>query len=388
MSGIFPLPKDALNVGSGPLNLVKCHGGVEVCGLLQLEHSYDPIEMYGANYGYRSGLNSKMINHLNSKVEAILADTELQAGDIVIDIGSNDGTSLAAFPHNLTLIGVDPTIAKFSHYYQPHIIQIPDFFSFDNIKNVIGEKRAKVVSSHSMFYDLEDPVGFAIQVRLVLDVDGIWVFEQSYMPTMVEKTAYDTVCHEHVEYYGLHQIVWIIEQAGMRVTEVEFNDTNGGSFSVTATPRENINRRTSSRVFEVLEEEKKLGFLTLDPYHEFKEKTFHRRDELLVFIEDAKLEGKRICGVGASTKGNTLLQFTGVTNLQIESIAEINPDKFGCETPGTRIPIISQSEVLSTFPEYLLVLPWHFRSFFTESKLFAGQNLLFPLPHVEVISKT
>lgn len=388
MSGIFPLPEDALKVGSGPLNLVKCHGGEQVCGLLQLEHSYDPVEMYGANYGYRSGLNTKMINHLNSKVDAVLADTELLAGDIVIDIGSNDGTSLAAFPHNLTLIGVDPTIAKFSQYYQPHIIQIPDFFSFENTKNVIGEKRAKVVVSHSMFYDLEDPVGFANQVRLVLDVDGVWVFEQSYMPTMVEKTAYDTVCHEHVEYYGLHQIAWIIEQAGMRVTEVEFNDTNGGSFSVTATPRENANRKTSLRVTEVLEEEKKLGFLTLDPFHEFKKKTIQRRDELLNFIEDAKLEGKRICGVGASTKGNTLLQFTGVTNLQIESIAEINPDKFGCETPGTRIPIISQSEVLSTFPDYLLVLPWHFRSFFMESKLFEGQNLLFPLPHIEVIAKT
>ena len=288
MSGIFPLPEDALKVGSGPLNLVKCHGGEEVCGLLQLEHSYDPIEMYGVNYGYRSGLNTKMINHLNSKVEAILADTELQAGDIVIDIGSNDGTSLAAFPDNLTLIGVDPTIAKFSHYYKPHIIQIPDFFSFENIKNVIGEKRAKVVFSHSMFYDLEDPVGFANQVRSVLDADGIWVFEQSYMPAMVEKTAYDTVCHEHVEYYGLHQIVWIIEQAGMRVTSVEFNDTNGGSFSVTATPRENVNRKTLARVFEVLEEEKRLGFLTLDPYHKFKEATIHRRDELLGFIEDAK----------------------------------------------------------------------------------------------------
>lgn len=387
MTGVFPRPEAADSVPAGPLNLVKCHGGSEVCGLLQLEHSYDPLEMYGENYGYRSGLNTTMTNHLRDKVEKICTEIELVAGDIVVDVGSNDGTSLAAFPEDLFLIGIDPTAQKFRAYYEPHIHVIPDFFSQRAIVDVIGSKKAEVIISHSMFYDLEDPVGFAREVRSVLADEGIWVFEQSYMPSMLARTAYDTVCHEHIEYYGLHQINWILDKAGFRATDVEFNDTNGGSFSVIATPVGNVHRSTQDTVGETLLSERRRGLLNLDPYTEFERNTHQRRDDLFSFVTTARDQGKRICGAGASTKGNTLLQFTGLNSSYIESIAEINPDKFGRVTPGSKIPIVSQPDVLRTYPDYLLVLPWHFRDFFLSSELFVGQTLLYPLPKVEVVSR-
>lgn len=387
MTGVFPRPEEADSVPAGPLSLVKCHGGPGVCGLLQLEHSYDPAEMYGENYGYRSGLNTAMINHLRGKVEKICREIELVAGDIVIDVGSNDGTSLAAFSEDLFLIGIDPTAQKFRSYYKPHIHVVPDFFSQRAIVDVIGSKKAKVIISHSMFYDLEDPVEFAREVRSVLADDGIWVFEQSYMPSMLARTAYDTVCHEHVEYYGLHQISWILEKVGFRATDVEFNDTNGGSFSVIATPAGNANRPTQDTVGETLLSERQLRLLDLDPYVKFESTTRQRRDELSSFVTAAREKGGRICGAGASTKGNTLLQFTGLNSSHIESIAEINPDKFGRVTPGSKIPIVNQPDVLRTYPDYLLVLPWHFRDFFLSSELFARQTLLFPLPIVEVVAR-
>lgn len=387
MTGVFPRPELADAVPSGPLNLVKCHGGPEVCGLLQLEHSYDPLEMYGENYGYRSGLNTTMTNHLRDKVEKICREIELVTGDIVVDVGSNDGTSLAAFPKDLFLIGIDPTAQKFRSYYEPHIHVIPEFFSQRAIADVIGSKKVKVIISHSMFYDLEDPVGFAREVRSVLADDGIWVFEQSYMPSMLARTAFDTVCHEHIEYYGLHQINWILERVGFRATDVEFNDTNGGSFSVIATPVGNVHKPTQDTVGKTLLREQQLGLLDLDPYAEFEMTTRQRRDDLLAFVTTAQDQGKRICGAGASTKGNTLLQFTGLNSSHIESIAEINPDKFGRVTPGSKIPIVSQPDVLRTYPDYLLVLPWHFRDFFLTSELFVGQTLLFPLPKVEVVAR-
>lgn len=387
MTGVFPRPEEADSVPAGPLNLVKCHGGPEVCGLLQLEHSYDPLEMYGENYGYRSGLNTTMTNHLRDKVEKICTEIELVAGDIVVDVGSNDGTSLAAFPEYLFLIGIDPTAQKFRAYYKPHIHVIPDFFSQRAIVDVIGSKKVKVVISHSMFYDLEDPVGFAREVRSVLADEGIWVFEQSYMPSMLARTAYDTVCHEHIEYYGLHQINWILERVGFRATDVEFNDTNGGSFSVIATPVGNVHKPTQDTVGKTLLREQQLGLLDLDPYAEFERTTRQRRDDLFSFVTTARDQGKRICGAGASTKGNTLLQFTRLNSSHIESIAEINPDKFGRVTPGSKIPIASQPDVLRTYPDYLLVLPWHFRDFFLTSELFVGQTLLFPLPKVEVVAR-
>ena len=233
LTGVFPREKGE-KVTTGPLRLVKCTGTNDACGLLQLEHSYDLGEMYGENYGYRSGLNASMVAHLHNKVKRILGMVNLQAGDLVIDIGSNDSTTLQAYPANgAVLVGVDPTGVKFKTYYPQHIQLIPDFFSAELVQARFPNKKAKVVTSFSMFYDLEDPLGFMRQVHDVLAEDGIWVFEQSYMPTMLATNSYDTVCHEHLEFYALRQIQWMAERVGFRIKDVEFNDVNGGSFSVT-----------------------------------------------------------------------------------------------------------------------------------------------------------
>jgi len=233
LTGVFPKQVEE-NITQGPLRLVKCHGNENVCGLLQLEHSYDLGEMYGRNYGYRSGLNPSMVRHLENKVARIVQMVSLHNGDLVVDIGSNDGTTLNAFPPDLRLLGVDPTGDKFRHFYRSHVDLIVDFFSADLVADACTGQKAKVVTSFSMFYDLESPVDFAKDIAKTLAPDGIWVFEQSYMPLMLEKGAYDTICHEHLEYYGLRQIVWIAECAGLKVIDVEFNDINGGSFSVVA----------------------------------------------------------------------------------------------------------------------------------------------------------
>lgn len=386
MTGIFPSRDAADEVEVGPISIVKCHG-LGMCGLLQLKQTYDPIEMYGDNYGYRSGLNSKMINHLEDKVREIRGYQALVPGDLVVDIGSNDGTSLGAYPSDLNLVGVDPTAGKFRKYYKDHITVIEDFFSAEVLRGVVGTKKAKIVSSHSMLYDLDDPISFAKDVRNVLDIDGVWVFEQSYMPTMLKRTAFDTICHEHIEYYGLAQIEWILKEAGLMAVDVSFNDTNGGSFSVTATPIENSKRKIDKSIIETRQNELDWGLETLDPYLAFAETTKKRARELREFVSRELAAGKVIRGVGASTKGNCLLQFAGLTYSDIASIAEINEDKFGCVTPGSNIPIENQENVLAAQSDYLLVLPWHFKDFFLTSPLFDGQTLLFPLPELEVIAR-
>jgi Putative zinc binding domain/Methyltransferase domain len=228
LTGVFPREKNA-NITIGPLRLVKCVGGDDACGLLQMEHSYDLGEMYGENYGYRSGLNTSMVGHLNNKVKRILELIELHKGDLVIDIGSNDSTTLQAYPSSgPVLVGVDPTGTKFHNYYPPHIQLIPDFFTSALVKAKFPGQKAKVVTSFSMFYDLEDPMGFMQQVFDLLADDGIWVFEQSYMPTMLDTNSYDTVCHEHLEFYTVRQIKWMADRVGFKILDVEFNDINGG----------------------------------------------------------------------------------------------------------------------------------------------------------------
>jgi NDP-4-keto-2,6-dideoxyhexose 3-C-methyltransferase len=384
LTGVFP-KKVEKNITQGPLRLVKCHGNENTCGLLQLEHSYNLSEMYGRNYGYRSGLNPSMVRHLENKVARIVSMLTLQNGDLVVDIGSNDGTTLNAFSPELRLIGVDPTGEKFRSFYRPHVDLIIDFFSADLVADACAGQKAKVVTSFSMFYDLESPVDFAKDVAKTLAPDGIWVFEQSYMPFMLEKGAYDTICHEHLEYYGLRQIVWIAECAGLKVIDVEFNEVNGGSFSVVAALQSSAWEDIKGIVDRTLAEESSKNLSSLEPYEVFASQINESRESLLAFLAVARSEGLRVCGLGASTKGNVVLQYCGLTTVDIDGIGDVNPDKFGSLTPGTWIPIISESEILDSSPDYLLVFPWHFRDYLVGNPVLAGQILVFPLPRLEVV---
>jgi len=382
LTGVFPRAP-SMPATVGPLRLVKCMGE-SVCGLLQLEHSFDLGEMYGDNYGYRSGLNQSMVAHLNAKVRRVAERVDLCEGDLVLDIGSNDGTTLAAYVvPNLDLLGIDPTAGKFRQYYPSHVSLIADFFSAAVLRENRPGKQAKVVTSFSMLYDLESPLQFMREIHEVLADDGIWVFEQSYMPTMLEMNAYDTVCHEHLEYYALRQVKWMAEIVGFRIVDLEFNDINGGSFSVTVV-KSSSGIPESLEVANVLERETALGLGTLTPFQAFAARVAESRRDLLAFLARAHSEGCTVAALGASTKGNVLLQYCGLDPAEILAIGEVNPEKFGCYTPGTWIPIMPEPELLASKPDYLIVLPWHFKAFFMNNARFVGTRLVFPLPKLDV----
>lgn len=387
LTGVFPRTREE-EVGRGPLRLVKCVGGDEgTCGLLQLEHSYALGEMYGKNYGYRSGLNASMVAHLHRKVERISRQVRLEPGDLVVDIGSNDATTLKAYAQpGLQLAGVDPTGSKFRDYYPQHIELIPDFFSAELVRSRFGDRKAKVVTSFSMFYDLEAPMSFMAEVRDILADDGIWVFEQSYMPSMLATNSFDTVCHEHLEFYALRQIQWMVERVGLKIEDVEFNGVNGGSFSVTV--RKNLKREPqNSLVAQILHNEAKAGLHTLEPFRAFKEGVARSRETICAFVANVRSEGRVVAGLGASTKGNVLLQYCGFTADDIYAIGEVNADKVGSYTPGSLIPIVSEYSLIEKYPDYFLVLPWHFRTFFEQSSAFINRTLVFPLPEFSIMRR-
>jgi hypothetical protein len=384
LTGVFPEAKSQ-EITSGPLRLVKCMGD-EACGLVQLQHSFNMGEMYGLNYGYRSGLNPTMVAHLHGKVRKILQRVSLADDSLVLDIGSNDSTTLQAYPRTVgNLVGIDPTGVKFGHYYPSHIRLIPDFFSARLVRDAYGGKRAAVITSFSMFYDLEEPMVFMQEVFDSLAEEGIWVFEQSYMPTMLERNSYDTVCHEHLEYYGLKQIQWMAQRVGFTLVDVEFNDVNGGSFSVVAAKTGSRQAANAKSIEHLLEAESRKGLDTLQPYFDFAERARRSREALLEFSDSAIRSGKTMDALGASTKGNVLLQYCGLDERRIGRVGEVNEAKFGCFTPGSLIPIVPEMEVLATEPDYLLVLPWHFRAFFERAPHLRGRNLVFPLPVLDVL---
>jgi NDP-4-keto-2,6-dideoxyhexose 3-C-methyltransferase len=375
LTGVFPRDKNQ-EISSGPLRLVKCFGE---CGLLQLEHTFSLPEMYGDNYGYRSGLNASMTKHLQNKVARIV---ELyNPSGVVLDIGSNDGTTLAAYPSGLKCIGIDPTASKFLKYYTKGVIVVSDFFSESAFREASGNELASVVTSFSMFYDLENPLGFMQEVSRILAPNGVWVFEQSYMPTMLKNNSYDTVCHEHLEYYGMKQIQWMLEKTGLKAIDIEFNNINGGSFSVTAAKIES-SYKESDLVKGILNSEIELGFDGALVYKAFSERATKNKNAVLEFFSNRR-SGSVIGALGASTKGNVFLQYCNLTSKDIVAIGEINSDKFGSFTPGTFIPIVPEHELLDMNPEYLIVLPWHFRSAFEKSR--HRSRLIFAFPEFEVV---
>jgi hypothetical protein len=387
LTGVFPRSATE-TVTSGPLELVKCFGEGS-CGLVQLRHTYDSSELYGQNYGYRSGLNQTMVRHLGSTVAAILAKYPHKEGGIVLDIGSNDGTLLSFMPENAKRAGMDPTIAKYREFYKPGIQPIAEFFTAANFRRAFGDQRAEIITSIAMFYDLPDPLAFVGDVASVLAPEGIWYFEQSYLPTMLTQNAYDTICHEHLEYYALEQVQWMMSRCGLRVIDVQLNDVNGGSFSVTVC-HEKSHHRPNSAAIDALVASEKAGMLdTMTPYEAFAKRVASHRDQLLATLADLRSKGASIIGYGASTKGNVILQYCGLTTKEIPAIAEVNPDKFGAFTPGTHIPIISEAEAHARKPDYFLVMPWHFRENLIQREATfraGGGKMIFPLPEISVVA--
>ncbi len=382
LTGVFPRPGEA--VTRGPLELVWCPDS----GLLQLGHSFDPQEMYGDNYGYRSGLNASMVRHLSQKIGFLEKLADLKPGDVVLDIGANDCTSLKAYATpGLKRIGIDPTGLKFKAFYPDDIALIPDFFSAAAFRKA-SAKPARIVTSIAMFYDLDDPIAFARDIASILAADGLWHFEQSYMPSMLRTTAYDTICHEHLEYYSLGVTRTILEAADLKLIDVQMNGVNGGSFAVTAAPKASARPANRAVIDWLLGQEERMGLGTVQPFREFEERVLRHRDDLTRLLQALAADGKTVLGYGASTKGNVLLQFCGVTEKELPAIAEVNPEKFGRVTPGTHIPIVSEAEAKAMNPDYFLVLPWHFKEgILQREQLYAarGGKFIFPFPEIEII---
>ena len=384
LTGVF-LPKGS-DVESAPLELVIC----EQCGLSQLRDTYSLEALYGESYGYESHLNSSMVNHLQSKARMLQGRfLSKKSSPIIVDIASNDGTLLAGYNQDgVVLVGIDPLIDTVSDCYPADTIKIREFFNRESYFGKISEK-ASLVTSLSVLYDLDSPVDFASNIYDILEEDGVWHFEQSYLPTMVDTMSYDTICHEHLLYLRLQDIVKILEITKFKLLDVTLNEINGGSIAVTAI-KTNKDVNADPFVAHLLTRESRLGYADGTRLWQFASDAKIHSTDLRNLISDYIKEGFTVFGLGASTKGNALLQLCGIKSEDVKFIGDINPRKFGRQTPGSCIPIVDESEVLGadTTKKIAIVLPWHFRDGIvkkSESYLTSGGKLLFPLPQIEVV---
>ena len=377
-------PKAGEEAPRAPLVLMRC----EKCGLLQLSHSVVTAEMYRTDYGYRSGINATMRAHLAGVVKAAhdLARGVTADGSAVLDIGSNDGTLLNCWGVMVLpglKIGIDPSAPE---SYE-HAIAIQDYFSAEAYFNATL-KKAKAVTSIAMLYDLDDPVWFAKEVAEVLHSDGVWVIEVMYAGAMLDG-AFDQISHEHVTHLGLRDIKDIVERAGLRVFDANLNDMNGGTLRVMVCHKDGPHSAHLRPIGSI-----NAGILNAEAAWDdaycaaFADKARRTATALHDLIGDLNAAGRTVDILGASQKGNTLLQFAGLDNAYIRRAVERDDAKVGLFTPGTDIPIVSEKDAADSWPDYYLVLPWHFRDEIVEREaafIDAGGHMIFPLPRIEII---
>lgn len=374
-----------------PTVLVRCNPMLDesACGLLQMESTVPPEVLY-SSYWYRSGTNQTMRSHLLAITEAATGMLK-KSGARVLDIGCNDGTLLKCYPNDFVKFGIDPS--DVAQEIKDGINVVQDIFPSQELASAAQGKPFDIITSIAMFYDLEDPVAFTKSIKQVLAPQGIWIFEMSYMPSMLKMNSYDTICHEHLEYYSLAVLEKILRKAGMKIVNAELNNINGGSIRCSATHTENFSIKKeeyAEKIKELRQYEFDMELDTDKPYKNFQDHINIHKEELTTLLRKLKKEGKHIHVYGASTKGNTILQWCGIDNRIVDAAADRNPDKHGAFTLGTDIPIISEEQSRAMKPDYYLVLPWHFKDEFLDREkaiLDAGIKMIFPLPTIEIVGR-
>lgn len=360
------------------------------CGLLQMAHTYPPDVLY-TNYWYRSGINNTMRQHLWGIADSLLTMVSPQDSPLrVLDIGCNDGTLLRRYPAGTMLFGIDP--ADIARGIGEDIFVVNTVFPSKQAMTLLGKQRFNIITSIAMYYDLEDPVNFAGEVRSLLEDNGVWCLEMSYMPLMLLQNSFDTICHEHLEYYSLAVLEHIMRTVGLRIFKVELNNINGGSIRCYVCHEANTS-------FGSVQDNDELRLLRLAEFNmcldiDTPYKTFQQRINALRVNAQRLLRGiiakrQRVHVYGASTKGNVLLQWYGFDNIFIEAASDRNPDKDGAFTLGTNIPIISEEASRKAKPDYYLVLPWHFKMEFLEREkesIRNGASFIFPLPELSIVN--
>lgn len=372
-----------------PLELVLCNPQKGGCGLLQLKHSVDPSKMYNFYY-YHSGTNAMMRKALADITHQAQARVKLKKGDFVLDIGCNDGTLLRSYTEKrIKLVGFDPAKNLVPEARVGTTRIINDYFNYAAFEEVYPGKKAKIVTSIAMFYDLDDPNRFVSDVVGCLHAKGLWILQMSYLPLMLEQNAFDNICHEHLEYYSLFSLGNLLRRHDLKIVDVELNDVNGGSFRVYIKHASaSVTPQGAKRVEALEKNEKKLKLAERETYFEFAERILAIREKLYHFVRSEVEKGKVVYAYGASTKGNTLLQYFNLDHTLIQSAVERNPDKFGKKTVGTMIPILSEEEARARHPDYFLVLPWHFLDIFLKQEakfLKSGGRFIVPLPQIKII---
>ena len=376
-------PSKNKKIQKKPITLVICKS----CELVQLGHNFDLKYLYGPDYGYRTGINKTMLNHVSRVVKNLSKKTKVKKNDFVLDIASNDGSLLNFYKKDIKTFGIDPILEKYKDEYKNINFKIADFFSANKIIKFTN-KKFKIITALSVFYDAADPNKFITDVKKLLSQDGIFLLEFADLASIIQNKMFDTICHEHLEYYSSKVIIDLCAKNNLRVFDIKKNDINGASKQFFICHEKSSYKSNNKIIKNILNFEKKLKLSDEKTFKKFINVINRSKKQLNNFLKRNNKLGKKVHGYGASTKGNVLLQYYKINNKMVEYVAERNNKKYNLYTPGSNIKIIS--EALSRFykPDFYLVLPWHFKKeiLAREKEIRKkGTKFIFPLPKLKII---
>ena len=385
MSFTGKFPKNlTTNIPKVVISLIMCKS----CKLVQLDRSFNPRYLYDTNYGYRTGINATMTKQVHDVVKESIKIVKLKKKDAVLDIASNDGTLLNFYKKNIFTVGIDPLIKKYKNQYRNINFGIQDFFSYKIIQKKNINKKFKIITALSMFYDIPDPNSFLEDIKKILDKEGIFVLEHADLLSIIKNCQFDTICHEHLEYYSTRVIIELMNKNDLRVFSLKANTINGGSMRYYICHKDSKYKNNNKKINKILREEMKSKLDKLNTFSNFFKLINIQKKKLLTLINKIIKKKEIIHGYGASTKGNVLLQYFGISSNKISYIADRNPQKVNLYTPGTKIKIVSESFSRRCKPNYYLVLPWHFKKeiILREKRAIKeGSRFIFPLPKMKIV---
>ena len=379
LSGFF-YPNKKKKLEKYSLDLHKC----PKCHLVQLSNLANTKKMYGSHYGYKTSVSKMMLLHLKEKIQRLKKFKFIKKGNNILDIGSNDASFLKLLGNKYNLYGIDPSAKKFKNNYK-NMKLITNFFSKKNVLKNVKNKDIKfdLISSFAIFYDVENPNSFCKDIEMMLNENGIWICEFSYLPLMLKNLTFDQICHEHIMYYTFSVFEKILINNNLKVLDIKINEINGGSIEVVIAKINSKRIPNYSLIKKLRLDEKKI---TNKSYQNFSKRIKKVSSDLNLFVS----KNSPIVGYGASTKGNIVLNYANLGSKKIEYICDANTKKYGHYTPGTNIKIISKEKMRALNPKYLLVLIWSFRSEIIKQELNylkKGGNLIFHLPKFHIVNK-
>ena len=360
----------------------------KVCKLVQLDRNFNPRYLYDKGYGYRTGINFTMTKHVKDVVIESVKLVNLKKNDAVLDIASNDGTLLNFYNKNTFTVGIDPLIKNFKSCYKNINYGISDFFSFGAIRRKKIKKKFRVITALSMFYDLHNPNKFLQDIKKILDSDGVFILEHADLLSIIKNCQFDTICHEHLEYYSSKVIIELMKKNDLRVFNIKPNSINGGSMRYFICHEYSKYKNNYKNINMIINEETRLKLDKSKTFYNFFKLISNQKKKLVKLVNKIVKKKEIIHGYGASTKGNVLLQYFKISNKKIRYIADRNPQKFNLYTPGTKIKIVSEAFSRACKPNYYLVLPWHFKKEIVsreKNTIKRGSKFIFPLPKMKII---